>query len=499
MRFVKKIIITEPKSSSTNKKLDVLKEIFLKWSLKSTCSAYASIFKAEKFYLKLMWSISLVVSLSFCCLAVIKSILAYLDYEVITKIRLIEERPMIFPVVSICNLNPFITQKANEFILDYFNSNYNQTFENLDQILDKISILNPDFEYLMQQVADPSFPNENKKLFGHSLEQSVINCRFNRSKCNLTEFEWFYSPAYGNCFRFNSGFDKNGQKIPLKYSYSAGIESGLNLELFIGPENKTNPLFTYWEHSGIKVNIFDQTYLTSYEEGIEAPSGFSTNIAISKQVTINEPKPYSSCDNLNKLNKNNLEIINFILNSNFSYRQKDCFEYCYQKVAEERCGCFDLYFPNFGTEMPCYLNESNYECLVGVYLNFLNRDFADYCFSLCPLECESVSFATKISYSDFPSRAYSKLMLKNLSKYFNNQTKIEYQELRENVLQLRIHYDELKYTFISEKPKILVEDLFANIGGTLSLFIGISILSLGELIELAVQIIRVLLSNEINY
>lgn len=476
-----------------NKKLNILKEIFIKWSLKSTCYAYASIFRVNKIYLKLTWLILLIISFSFCCFTILKSILAYLDFEVTTKIRMIPDKPILFPVVSFCNINPFITNKGYQFVLDHFNKKFNQNFESFDQILENVLDLNSEYEYLMQMSADEMFAKEIKQSFGFSLEESILVCRFNRNKCNLSEFEWFYSTTFGNCFKFNSGFDINGHKIPLKYLQSPGMESGLMLEIFAGMQNASKPIFSYWENAGLKVNIFNQSISPGFDEGLEVPIGYTTNINIRKQIILNEPRPYSICENF----KSSF-LVDYIKSTNKIYRQKDCFELCYQMLTIEKCGCYDLYYPRLNGSRPCYLNEKEYECLVSSYLDFFDRDNRENCSGQCPLECESISYETKISHSDFPSRAYAKKLLKSIKIFANENSKIDYNILRENVLNIKIYFEDLKYTLISEKPKILVEDLLATIGGTLSLFIGISILSLGELVELVVQILKLFLSQNID-
>ncbi len=50
----------------------------------------------------------------------------YLDYEVITKVRVVNEFQSEFPRILICNLNQFTTNKSLEFLSDKrFNDNLN--------------------------------------------------------------------------------------------------------------------------------------------------------------------------------------------------------------------------------------------------------------------------------------------------------------------------------------------------------------------------------------
>ena len=63
------------------------------------------------------------------------------------------------------------------------------------------------------------------------------------------------------------------------------------------------------------------------------------------------------------------------------------------------------------------------------------------------------------------------------------------QEISSNLTEmsfvsLSIYLEALSYEYIYEAPKISVKDLLANIGGNLSLFLGLSIFTLFKLIEI---------------
>jgi len=58
-----------------------------------------------------------------------------------------------------------------------------------------------------------------------------------------------------------------------------------------------------------------------------------------------------------------------------------------------------------------------------------------------------------------------------------------------NKFQFHIYYEDLKYTYISQEAKIEFIGLISNIGGSLSLFVGISFISFLELFELLAEIV----------
>ena len=61
---------------------------------------------------------------------------------------------------------------------------------------------------------------------------------------------------------------------------------------------------------------------------------------------------------------------------------------------------------------------------------------------------------------------------------------------------LIVFYPALEYTFIRESPQMTELGLFADIGGTLGLFISASIFTLFEIIEILVLVLKVLFFRE---
>lgn len=60
------------------------------------------------------------------------------------------------------------------------------------------------------------------------------------------------------------------------------------------------------------------------------------------------------------------------------------------------------------------------------------------------------------------------------------------------VLAVNVFYISSSYMKISENPSILIYDLLPNIGGTMGLFVGISVLSFVEFVEIAIELLAIL-------
>ena len=70
-----------------------------------------------------------------------------------------------------------------------------------------------------------------------------------------------------------------------------------------------------------------------------------------------------------------------------------------------------------------------------------------------------------------------------------NASGITYDEIDKATLRLNVFYETMTYTSTTESAAVTTETFISNLGGTLGLFIGISILSFVELVELAVLLL----------
>jgi hypothetical protein len=77
----------------------------------------------------------------------------------------------------------------------------------------------------------------------------------------------------------------------------------------------------------------------------------------------------------------------------------------------------------------------------------------------------------------------------NLVKDFSiDEKKLNSDRAKESVVRVNIFYDSLSYTMSTESPKMDVISLLSNIGGNLGLFLGVSLISVCELIEALIEI-----------
>lgn len=243
----------------------------------------------------------------------------------------------------------------------------------------------------------------------------------------------------------------------------------MNLIFFLGVAyNK----YTAATSNGLRIFIHNSSFLPYLPEVIEVMPGTMTNIAIKRTFTYKYPYPYSECIDLSKFES---ELYNFFRKNNKTYRQRDCYDLCLQKIVIEKCNCYYLDHPKLVESAEPCIGLDQLICVAAQYEHFLNHSFKAECSIQCPLECDSQTFDFLISYSDFPSESYYNLYARDeifVKNYFPNGG-LSYKEFKKRSVGINIYYSQFNYRVITELQKITMIDLISNIGATLGLFLGI--------------------------
>ena len=144
-------------------------------------------------------------------------------------------------------------------------------------------------------------------------------------------------------------------------------------------------------------------------------------------------------------------------------------------------------------------NESILSCFKKVSEAFVDKNVYEVCHPHCPLECESISYSISLSFAKFPNQIYYRQLINNslIKSKYPVEYNIKYSDIEQSVVAFNVYYDDLKYTTITEVAKTTITDLISNMGGLLGLFIGVSFLSFGELVEMALEVIFILFEKSI--
>lgn len=107
----------------------------------------------------------------------------------------------------------------------------------------------------------------------------------------------------------------------------------------------------------------------------------------------------------------------------------------------------------------------------------------------CLLPCRFTKYDVTLTTIGFPSEFYAK----EIVQLSLDETVESY---RKNYIGLHIYFDELKTTVVKQVSRYSsIADVFGNIGGQMGLFIGASLITLTEIVELILFLIWVLMQK----
>ncbi len=201
-------------------------------------------------------------------------------------------------------------------------------------------------------------------------------------------------------------------------------------------------------------------------------------------------------DTFSTANSYAVKLFSYFNQLNVSYYDQDfCHTLCYQDKLVDKCKCLDITTPLIRNSTYCTTKEE-IDCLNAFYNSFSQSNLNILCESACLEKCLTQTYDLEVnSHANFPTLNYLKFM-KNINEdkfplTDDDQELLEF--ARNGYLRLYVNYNSVYYTFISDSPTISSNDMLGIIGGQIGFFLGISILSLFELLEFIISIGIILL------
>ena len=409
---------------SIDEKTLVKKSTFVSWCEKSDVNALSKIFEYENRFVRITLFFILLVSLCLTAWTMSQSVLAFLEYGVVSQIGIVYQRPTEFPAVTICDNQQGLEELFKQFLnsSDCLSSNFR--FYVKDQI-------DCAFHLAANRASEPIYGDEKRKQLGLGLHQ-ITYCFYNNLNCtNDLEFYWHYD--YGSCFQFNVGNDKR------MMANIEGIDYGLEMKINF-TKLSISRSGTY-EGSGMKVFVHNGSVNPRwYAEGVFVRPGQITMIGVKRTFMKNEPLPYTQCTDLASYSSLLYDFIIAKKSNRSTYRQKDCFDLCIQLETIKACRCFTTNFDNpLSNVTKACLSLDEFYCFQEIYFNI---DLAKCASNYCPLECDSIAYELSVSSLN----GYNSLSVSSA-----------------DTVHIKVYYSQLEYTFIQEVPAMSLIDLIASL------------------------------------
>lgn len=194
----------------------------------------------------------------------------------------------------------------------------------------------------------------------------------------------------------------------------------------------------------------------------------------------------------------------------FKYTATVCEKTCYQRSVFERCMCCD-------EDLPC--NEKALLKMIGItredesipdcdesnrtVLRCLKHTREDYyanflpCLGKCRPSCQEISYQTSYATGSWPGASFrenlaekAKQSIKSKSKSFQSYPDpLDSEFVSQNFLRLEVYYENLVEEIILTDPAYDWNKLLSDIGGQLGLWLGFSLMTAIEVLELLYDII----------
>jgi hypothetical protein len=478
-------------------------ETFLSWSQSVTFHCFPKIFKEKTHVaLRLLWSFIFFSFAGLTFYVLINNILAYFQFSSNTSFQLINERPALFPTITICDSNAFTTKFAQNLIanlsLSYYGINISKmsNMDYSDFAINNLSLM------VNSHVNDPKFGDDKRKLLGFNLSQTIQKCKFNHNPCDFTnDFNWIFHYDYGNCFQYNVGLNLRNESVDLK-SVSFGSKY-LGLSFTVGPLINENS-FPLTPSKGLIVYIHNHTETPNiYKNFLSIEPGKDTNIMIDRKIGFSLPSPYSECVDLT--NGFESEFYQILTNNDegtnkAKYHQYNCFALCImQKPIEDECGCYYTAIARYRLSIPC-INLTQVKCFskkMSFITNNLQLFMGKCAGTMCPLECDSYEYNTQVTSLDYPSIEFYKLLEINKTQSKYNIDLSTYDLYKQYFYSLNFYYSSTIYTYVSESPQMTFVSLLSALGGSLGMFVGLSVFSLLEIFEVLFRILWVSIADKL--
>ena len=458
-----------------------------------TIKLFIKTFRTKSILLRLYLIFLLISVTSITVYTLVGLMVSYLNYEVLTTSITITETSSTFPRVTICNYINFQTEYAVQFLSE-INNELNPNV-NIFQVNQTTNLTYAEVNFLAQSIYDraikkinSNFTNDQKRELEHDVADVLFDCQFGNSPCSINnDFVWIYDKTFGNCYVFNS----NQNESQAKTSNIAGNNFGLNIKVYVNFHENLTLFHSLTSDLGVILMVENNTILfdRSLTDGyLRVQPGLTTSVKIDRTFMFELEKPYSTCDIPNGHDSKYFyeisDLYRLFYYSRYQYTQQSCLLQCLQRTLIQVCNCTDPGYLSLYTNTNDCLTNNELNCSSKVWENF---DWKQ-CLNDCPLECNQTIYSLTTSAVKFIGDKYVYLIRenKNLSADFVRR-EINARTASDSFVELSIFYDTLTYTYVTESPKLDVIGLMANVGGNLSLFMGISIFSLFELIEIFIE------------
>ncbi|XP_037077963.1 degenerin-like protein unc-105 [Pollicipes pollicipes] len=327
-----------------------------------------------------------------------------------------------------------------------------------------------------------SFANlseSTRKAIGQSFSEFIKSCSYNGKDClNEAYFEVISSASYGNCFVFNGNISNTlDLSAGKRNSVLTGANYGLTLITFLSTENYMPS--TVSQTVGARVTIH------------------SSDVYPLSRITRQE-YPYES-DCYRTWSQVGVEPVKFnessggVTFTGERYTLAECHRICLQLRMVSACGCHHSLYPLvFAVEgvlqdigLPCNLTYHSLDsnCTAGVVSSLSSDPGSLGCG--CSVPCEEADHQPQLSVASWPQGKFLASLLQDISFVPMDEDvgETSLAQWAQQFSKLNVYYRDIGSAAVTESPTYTYTTFISSLGGALSLYLGIALILLVEILE----------------
>ncbi|XP_063955181.1 acid-sensing ion channel 2-like [Lytechinus pictus] len=380
--------------------------------------------------------------LSIASMQIVQQVLYYTSYPKSVDIVIEHVDQLAFPSVAICNFNQYKRNAVNGTIFQGLLMQYQARGWPVPWEMYEPHLNNTNMTAILEKT-------------GHNVSDSFIGSSFGQTRLNDHNFSRVITD-FGQCFVFNTE-EQYPEDLMID---AAGYTSGLHVTMDVDQDN-----YYYSEESrynaGFFVYLFSKgTFPHVRDLGFSISPGFATQVGMDVRKVTNLPPPRGNCSD-----------------ATMKYFQRygyaECRMECATDYVVQMCGCKMAFMP--GPFRECNPVE-HLRCAIHQYEKTLEGENCS-----CPIPCSSMTYHPTISQAMHPSPFYA-AYLQDLFRLRGVEIDDDY--FTKNICQLDIYFRELTVKRVFEQPAYTFFGLMCDIGGSLGLWLGGSVLTIVEVFDL---------------
>lgn len=468
------------------------------------------IFKAQNTTIRALWLIAVLLSFGILVWQLTKVFVSYFGWPVQSVYKEGKGRPT-FPDVTICNLysnnedinwdnyTAIIASKMNICTVENFREVTTLTskdeYDYIWSLLGNINI------YL-----NTSFPSSNN-LFSDHLIMKSFYYNWDWDIASVAKHSSSVRDSdYGQCYtiQLNVSADRSNVQGLTTLLYIDNFPSTLDSTFYPTP---TQSLAT-----GVRVKVNSPGVRPNMKEGISVGPGTETTIRLSQTTRQRVQHPYGNCTV-----QQHADIMD---NRSVTYTIDDCYSVCLQQTYIDECQCINsifYYSPHQLEEVHGVVcgttgaqNASSIEDFYQLVCVLQTEVNMDYCASRCAESCSELLYDLSVTSAPWPHpsvqllfydkyiahsphifgdkfAAYGEISGKMKNKTLSDEEAISLLQkmdgLQNNFIQLNIFFQHYTPMVLKESSSITSDKMLSLIGGALSLWLGITVMTVIEFVQ----------------